>query len=915
MNKMKTLTINGVSYTIAPVVPAKSVTLLASAWKGDGERHSQVVDIIGVTECTKVDLQPTAEQLEEFHYKVLGFVAENKGGVVTVFAIGDKPKGDHTIQVTLSEVDKADVIRGNTVGTTMPRPDWAQTDPSKADFIKNKELAVDTPRNASGKNITVNNSGDYPIQGLKLYGKTTQFTTTGKNMFDGVFRYKYSIGGSGQNRPVTATTHPCSAIIPVEPNKTYTISGDFSVVADNTVRYGLFEDMPEVGSVTVMYGYGDTTPTVTVPANCHYLLLWFMETTYTEATVQVELGSTATAYEPYTGGMPSPNPDYPQELESVGMSKNLFNKDDFTYIKAYVDGNGLITGYSAGSRTVLYIPCAPNTTYTASRTAVATSERFGLGWTEEIPETGMTISTNTNMQVSATIGNKITHTITTGATAKYLVCYLGWTHRNQEAETLQIEIGNTATPYKPYDSGNIGVTVCGKNLFDLSSATADTIDASGNVTSSSNALLTDYIAVSSQYVTASGTLLDGKTNSSAYRVVGYDANKNFIGRIILSGQSATFDVSGYAYIRFCTFNTEFDINTIQLEFGNTSTEYEPYKDQTLTAQTPKYGLLSIGDVRDEIDFASGFHVQNCKQYNLLNYVDKCQQMDNTTYSSNILRFDFSNALGIKAGSTVLCNRFVNNFIHEGNLNIVRNKEGVSSHSANDILTVLIDKSRLATPDLAGFTTYLQNNEMLVVCQLKKHNETPLTAEELARYSALHTNKPNTTVFNDSGAEMEITYCTPNTAVPMNMGSGNAGKVLSVDEHGCVIPIPNPSVESEEHSGCYYRMVGGEKEWINPPMLMGVEYRTTERWNGKPVYTKVVEFGTLPNNETKTVAWTPDSGTCDYVVGYSGTTSGYGALPNHFANIFLSVNRASVFIETSDDRSSGSAVVAIKYTKV
>ena len=29
-------------------------------------------------------------------------------------------------------------IKGNTVGTSMPRSDWAQTDPKKADYIKNK---------------------------------------------------------------------------------------------------------------------------------------------------------------------------------------------------------------------------------------------------------------------------------------------------------------------------------------------------------------------------------------------------------------------------------------------------------------------------------------------------------------------------------------------------------------------------------------------------------------------------------------------------------------------------------------------------------------------------------------------------------------------------------------------------------
>lgn len=36
------------------------------------------------------------------------------------------------------------------------------------------------------------------------------------------------------------------------------------------------------------------------------------------------------------------------------------------------------------------------------------------------------------------------------------------------------------------------------------------------------------------------------------------------------------------------------------------------------------------------------------------------------------------------------------------------------------------------------------------------------------------------------------------------------------------------------------------EWENPPMAIGVEYRTTERWDGKPVYTKCVNCGALAN---------------------------------------------------------------------
>ena len=135
---LKTLTVNGVTYSVTPVVPASSITLLASAWEGNGDDYSQVVVVPGVTPQTKIDLQPSSEQLVEFHYKVLAFVAENDGGVITVYAIGDKPRDNHTIQITMTEVEGTGKIRGNTVGTTTPRSDWNQTDPTKADYILNK---------------------------------------------------------------------------------------------------------------------------------------------------------------------------------------------------------------------------------------------------------------------------------------------------------------------------------------------------------------------------------------------------------------------------------------------------------------------------------------------------------------------------------------------------------------------------------------------------------------------------------------------------------------------------------------------------------------------------------------------------------------------------------------------------------
>lgn len=40
----------------------------------------------------------------------------------------------------------------------------------------------------------------------------------------------------------------------------------------------------------------------------------------------------------------------------------------------------------------------------------------------------------------------------------------------------------------------------------------------------------------------------------------------------------------------------------------------------------------------------------------------------------------------------------------------------------------------------------------------------------------------------------------------------------------------------------------EWEWINPPMAEGIEYRTTERYLGKPVYTKIKQFDNLSTSQ-------------------------------------------------------------------
>ena len=104
MAMLKTLTVNGVTYNVTSAVPVQNIILQASAWKGSGKRYSQVVAVPGVTEKSQVNLTPSVEQMDIFYEKDLTFVTENDGGVVTVYAIGQKPENDYTIPVNIVEV-------------------------------------------------------------------------------------------------------------------------------------------------------------------------------------------------------------------------------------------------------------------------------------------------------------------------------------------------------------------------------------------------------------------------------------------------------------------------------------------------------------------------------------------------------------------------------------------------------------------------------------------------------------------------------------------------------------------------------------------------------------------------------------------------------------------------------------------
>ena len=82
-------------------------------------------------------------------------------------------------------------------------------------------------------------------------------------------------------------------------------------------------------------------------------------------------------------------------------------------------------------------------------------------------------------------------------------------------------------------------------------------------------------------------------------------------------------------------------------------------------------------------------------------------------------------------------------------------------------------------------------------------------------------------------------------------------------------------------------VWGEWEWVNPPMITGVEYRTTERYNDKPVYAQRINV-TVAAQGTASSATVAAGATRQGLVRWHAQVRGYGIPTNNFGGPFETV---------------------------
>lgn len=192
--------------------------------------------------------------------------------------------------------------------------------------------------------LVLPNSLDAQLERLELGGKTEQVQTSGKNLFNGkILAGKYPTDDMNiyEDNP---TTNIFDKPVEIKPDTEYIISADGRLVEGNIYIYD------EAGKKITEHYSGKFTS----PSNAKYVVASGSNTYMTvNSAVQIEYGSTISSYEPYTGGKPSPSPEYPQEIKSVGrlnedtgkyeVDVKITGKNLFDIEKAKASGGNLCT--------------------------------------------------------------------------------------------------------------------------------------------------------------------------------------------------------------------------------------------------------------------------------------------------------------------------------------------------------------------------------------------------------------------------------------------------------------------------------------------------------------------------------------------------------------------------------------------
>lgn len=183
---------------------------------------------------------------------------------------------------------------------------------------------------------------------------------------------------------------------------------------------------------------------------------------YTDVIITID--NENMTYEPYTGGIPSPNPDYPSEIETVGSNANLF--DGELEFGSLANNTGQNYANAKNTRSKNYIAVEENATYVLS---------------DNIKGSFIVHAYDENKNWLSMIGAQNytgQYIFVTPPQTSYIRFRTNETDLNAK---IKLEKGSIATPYSPPGMGSVEINTITKNFINMQKKTTNWNGASVTV--------------------------------------------------------------------------------------------------------------------------------------------------------------------------------------------------------------------------------------------------------------------------------------------------------------------------------------------------------------------------------------------------------------------------------------------------
>lgn len=421
-------------------------------------------------------------------------------------------------------------------------------------------LHVDSDALSIGPLVKSATGAEVETDGCALFGvtgegKTEQVSTTGKNLLDASVSnvtsynrcaYVEADGALVLTRNTAGSFAYIGFRVPLAAEQTYTLS--FSAEATNHyhVRVVCF-DASDASIGNALERVEQEQSVFTTLAGTATAIVYFfvgpvggggaVDDMAYFSNIQLEAGSSATSFEPYTGGKPSPSPDYPQEVVGV-KGRNLIDRSKST-IGIYINDAGEEVA-DTNSETTDYIPVEPGF-YTIKFLAKTAGNLRLHGYSAD--KQTVTLIGKTSPSAAAGTYGIVTAEVTSDIAWVRVSYYVN-------SEEVQLNTGSTPMPYVPF--GHVGLE--SRAAFELYKQNMR-YDGSGK--EMANTQFSIYRAKAS-----AGTryLVYDNTNAYYLYAFAFDAQGRSLGQLFATtakgADAAAMTVpAGAAEIRWCLHNT------------------------------------------------------------------------------------------------------------------------------------------------------------------------------------------------------------------------------------------------------------------------------------------------------------------------------------------------------------------------